>query len=124
MKLQLIRSATLVLEVAGRRLLIDPDLPPRHARPSFTGRSPNPLVELPFSAGEILTNVELILVSPPTYTATTLVTSNPYPSPFLCSVNQEMNARSLLKGLLRSSPSNVASLGARFGLRARRAITG
>lgn len=63
MKLQLIRSATLVLEIAGRHLLIDPDLARRHARPSFTGRSPNPLVELPFLEGEILTNVELILVS-------------------------------------------------------------
>ena len=63
MKIQLIRSATLVLELAGRRLLIDPDFAPRHARPSFTGRSANPMVALPFPAGKILRNVELVLVS-------------------------------------------------------------
>jgi hypothetical protein len=36
------------LRYAGRELLIDPYLAPRHSRPAFTGHSPNPLVELPF----------------------------------------------------------------------------
>lgn len=63
MKLQLIRSATLVLEVAGRRILIDPDLAPRHSRPSFTGRSPNPTVDLPMRAEEVLEGVGLVAVS-------------------------------------------------------------
>ncbi len=32
MRLQFIRNATLILEYAGHRLLIDPDFAPKHAR--------------------------------------------------------------------------------------------
>ena len=63
MKLRLIRSATLVIEIAGRRLLVDPDFGPRHSRPSFTGRSRNPLVELPVPIDAVLDQVDLVLVS-------------------------------------------------------------
>ncbi|MEQ1951802.1 MBL fold metallo-hydrolase [Mesorhizobium yinganensis] len=63
MLLQLLRNATLKLNYAGRTVLIDPDFGPRHSRPSFTGRSPNPMVELPDSVETILQGVELVIVS-------------------------------------------------------------
>ena len=63
MKLQLLRNATLKLEIRGRTVLIDPFFAPKGSRPSFTGRAPNPLVELPESPNEILDGVELVIVS-------------------------------------------------------------
>lgn len=63
MKLKLFRNATLKLEVAGRTVLVDPFFAPKHSLPSFTGRSPNPLVDLPVSTDEILDGVELVVVS-------------------------------------------------------------
>lgn len=47
MKIQLMRSATLWMEYARQRFVIDPYLAAKHSRPSFTGKSPNPLVDLP-----------------------------------------------------------------------------
>ncbi|MEH2549843.1 L-ascorbate metabolism protein UlaG (beta-lactamase superfamily) [Bradyrhizobium sp. AZCC 2262] len=63
MKLRLLRNATLKLEVLSKSILIDPFLAPKGSRPSFTGRAPNPLVELPTSPEEILEGVELVVVS-------------------------------------------------------------
>src|SRR6185369_4609812 len=63
MKLRLLRNATLKLEIRGRIVLIDPFFAPKGSRPSFTGRAPNPLVELPVSPEEILDGVELVVVS-------------------------------------------------------------
>jgi L-ascorbate metabolism protein UlaG (beta-lactamase superfamily) len=63
MKLQLLRNATLKLDYAGLTILIDPDFGPKHSRPSFTGRSPNPMTELPVSTDDILAGVELVIVS-------------------------------------------------------------
>lgn len=63
MRLQLIRNATLKLDYAGRTILIDPYLAPKHSLPSFTGRSPNPMTELPLGIDEILRGVELVVVS-------------------------------------------------------------
>jgi len=63
MKLRLLRNATLKLSYGGRTILIDPYFAPRHSLPSFTGRSPNPLVDLPIAAEEILSGVELVVVS-------------------------------------------------------------
>jgi L-ascorbate metabolism protein UlaG (beta-lactamase superfamily) len=63
MKLKLFRNATLKLDYAGRTVLIDPYLAPIHSLPSFTGRSPNPMVDLPASIEEILDGVELVVVS-------------------------------------------------------------
>lgn len=63
MKIQLIRNATLKLDYAGRTLLIDPYLAQKHSLPSFTGRSPNPMVELPLDIEKILDGVELVIVS-------------------------------------------------------------
>lgn len=63
MKLQLLRNATLKLSYGGRTILIDPCFAPRHSLPSFAGRSPNPLVDLPLPVEEILAGVELVVVS-------------------------------------------------------------
>jgi len=63
MKLQLFRNATLKLDYAGHTVLIDPYFAPKHSLPSFTGRSPNPMVDLPVSIEDILDGVELVIVS-------------------------------------------------------------
>jgi L-ascorbate metabolism protein UlaG (beta-lactamase superfamily) len=63
MKLQLIRNATLRIHYAGQVILIDPYFAPQHSLPSFTGKSPNPLVELPISIEAILEDVALVIVS-------------------------------------------------------------
>lgn len=63
MKLQLLRNATLKLSYGGRTILVDPYFAPRHSLPSFAGRSPNPLVDLPLPVEEILAGVELVIVS-------------------------------------------------------------
>jgi len=63
MQLELIRNATLKITYGGRVLLIDPYFAPRHSLPSFTGRSANPMTELPRSIDDILQSVELVIVS-------------------------------------------------------------
>ncbi|MDK4703672.1 MBL fold metallo-hydrolase [Rhizobium sp. CNPSo 4062] len=63
MQLELIRNATLKITYGGQVLLIDPYFAPRHTLPSFTGRSPNPMTELPRSIDDILQGVELVIVS-------------------------------------------------------------
>jgi len=63
MHFQLIRNATLRLHYAGHLLLIDPYLAPKHSLPSFTGRSPNPMVDLPCSPEEAIADAEMVLVS-------------------------------------------------------------
>ncbi|MBA8880456.1 MBL fold metallo-hydrolase [Phyllobacterium myrsinacearum] len=63
MQMQLIRNATLKLDYAGSTILIDPFFALKHSQRSITGRSPNPMTDLPASTDEILAGVELVLVS-------------------------------------------------------------
>lgn len=63
MRLRLFRNATQRLHYAGHELLLDPYFAPKHSRPSFTGRSPNPLVDLPCSPDEIMAGAELLIIS-------------------------------------------------------------
>jgi L-ascorbate metabolism protein UlaG (beta-lactamase superfamily) len=63
MQVQLIRNATMRFTYAGHTFLADPDLAPKHSRRSFTGTSPNPLVDLPVSAQEVIDNIEMVIVS-------------------------------------------------------------
>lgn len=63
MKIQLIRNATLLLDYANHHILIDPDLAAKHARQTFTGKSPNPMVDLPMPIEQILAGVEGVIVS-------------------------------------------------------------
>lgn len=63
MKIQLIRSATLRVEYAGHLFVIDPYLATKHSRPSFTGKSPNPLIDLPVSPEQVFADAEMVIVS-------------------------------------------------------------
>jgi L-ascorbate metabolism protein UlaG (beta-lactamase superfamily) len=63
MKLQLIRNATLLLDYANKHILIDPDFGIKESRSSFTGKSKNPMVDLPMPIEQILQGVELVIVS-------------------------------------------------------------
>jgi len=66
MRLRLMRNATLELDYAGRRLLLDPMLDPAGARPPV-GNTPNdrrnPLVELPEPAEAIAERAEVVFVT-------------------------------------------------------------
>ncbi len=63
MKIQLIRNATLRLDYAGHTFVIDPYLAPKHTLPSYTGRSPNPLVDLPIPPENVLADAEFVMIS-------------------------------------------------------------
>ncbi len=63
MHIQLIRNATLRLHYAGRTLLTDPALDPKHARPTLAGRSPNPTVDLPLPAEDVVRGAEAALIT-------------------------------------------------------------
>jgi len=63
MQIQLIRNATLRLEIAGKNILIDPMLGSKHAFESFGGIEKNPTVDLPLPVDEILRDLDLIIIS-------------------------------------------------------------
>lgn len=63
MQLTQIRNATLILDYAGQRLLIDPFFGEKHAYPSFTGASQNPTVDLPMPIEQIIDGVTGIIVT-------------------------------------------------------------
>ena len=66
MRLTLIRSATLVVELADRRILVDPMFDEVGARPPIEGtRNPvaNPTVPLPFAAEEVVRGVDAVFVT-------------------------------------------------------------
>ncbi len=63
MQIQLIRSATLRVDYAQHTFVIDPYLAAKYTRPSFTGASPNPLVDLPCSPQKVIAGIEMVLVS-------------------------------------------------------------
>jgi L-ascorbate metabolism protein UlaG (beta-lactamase superfamily) len=63
MQIQLIRNATLRFEYAHRSFVIDPYLAAKYTRPSYTGASPNPLVDLPCSPLEVIAGIEMALIS-------------------------------------------------------------
>jgi L-ascorbate metabolism protein UlaG (beta-lactamase superfamily) len=65
-KLTLIRNATVLLEVAGQRLLVDPMLDEAGVRPAVENTDNdrrNPLVPLPFPAEEIVGGLDAVLVT-------------------------------------------------------------
>jgi L-ascorbate metabolism protein UlaG (beta-lactamase superfamily) len=66
MRIQLVRHATLVIEVAGKRVLVDPMLSAKGAMAPIENSpnpQPNPLTELPLPLGEVLRDVEAVLVT-------------------------------------------------------------
>ena len=66
MRVMLVRSATIVVELNGRRILVDPMLDPAGARPPIANTANavrNPTVELPFPAEEIVRGLDGVLVT-------------------------------------------------------------
>jgi L-ascorbate metabolism protein UlaG (beta-lactamase superfamily) len=63
MRLRLIRNATMLWDYAGQRILTDPLFADRFALPSYSGRSRNPVADLPLPIDDILAGVELVLLS-------------------------------------------------------------
>jgi len=66
MRLRLLRHATLIVEFAGRKLLVDPMLSAPGAMPAIDNSPnprPNPLVPLPAATPEIVPDLDAILVT-------------------------------------------------------------
>ncbi len=63
MQIRLIRNATMRLTYNGRELLLDPFLAPSKTLESFAGISPNPIVDLPCPAAEVLAGAEAVVLS-------------------------------------------------------------
>ena len=66
MRITLIRNATVVLELSGRRILVDPMLDPAGARPPIENTANpvrNPTVELPIPAEEVVAGLDAVLVT-------------------------------------------------------------
>jgi len=63
MQLQLIRNATLRMTYGGRPFIIDPALAAKHSRPAYIGVSPNPLVDLPMPAQDVVSGIEMAIIS-------------------------------------------------------------
>ena len=66
MQITLVRNATLLLELRGRRLLVDPMLDPAGARPPIEQTANpvrNPTVELPFPAEDVVSGLDAVLVT-------------------------------------------------------------
>lgn len=66
MRVTLVRSATVIVDLAGRRLLVDPMLDDVGARPPIEGTHnplPNPTVPLPFPAREVVRGLDAVIVT-------------------------------------------------------------
>jgi L-ascorbate metabolism protein UlaG (beta-lactamase superfamily) len=66
MKITLVRNATVILELAGRRILVDPMLDPAGARPPIENTANpvrNPTVELPLAAEKVVSGLDAVLVT-------------------------------------------------------------
>ena len=66
MRITLVRSATIIVELAGRRILVDPMLDDVGARPPIEGtrnRVANPTVPLPFPAEEVVRGLDAVIVT-------------------------------------------------------------
>ena len=66
MRLTLVRNATVIVEIDGRRLLVDPMLDDAGARPPIentANQRVNPTVPLPFAAHDVVRGVDAILVT-------------------------------------------------------------
>jgi L-ascorbate metabolism protein UlaG (beta-lactamase superfamily) len=61
--IQLIRNATLILEYAGQRILVDPMFMPKGTIDPLAGKARNPMVDLPLSVEEITKEIDLVLVT-------------------------------------------------------------
>lgn len=58
-----IRNATARLNYGGKTFLLDPMLSDKGALPSFAGIAPNPTVDLPIPAEQIIADIDVVIVS-------------------------------------------------------------
>ena len=66
MQLTLVRNATLILDLGGKRIVVDPMLDEPGARAPIEGTVPqvrNPTVPLPFPADEVVRNLDAVIVT-------------------------------------------------------------
>lgn len=66
MRITLVRNATLILALSGRRILVDPMLDDAGARPPIEGTAnpvANPTVPLPFPAEEVVRGIDAVIVT-------------------------------------------------------------
>jgi L-ascorbate metabolism protein UlaG (beta-lactamase superfamily) len=61
--IQLIRNATLRIQYAGKKILVDPMLMAKEAMDPFAGKARNPTVDLPLPVEEIVQGTDLVLVT-------------------------------------------------------------
>jgi L-ascorbate metabolism protein UlaG (beta-lactamase superfamily) len=61
--IQLVRNATLIINYAGKKILVDPMFFPKGAFDPIAGSARNPLVELPIPLEEIIRDIDLVLVT-------------------------------------------------------------
>lgn len=61
--IRLIRNATLTIQYAGKKILLDPLLAEKGAYNPFAYEERNPTVDLPLSVGDIIKNIDLVLVT-------------------------------------------------------------
>jgi L-ascorbate metabolism protein UlaG (beta-lactamase superfamily) len=65
-RLTLVRNATVIVEIAGKRILVDPMLDDAGARPPIDGTRnavPNPTVALPFPAEDVVAGLDAVIVT-------------------------------------------------------------
>jgi L-ascorbate metabolism protein UlaG (beta-lactamase superfamily) len=63
MQIQSIRNATMRIQYHGHLFVCDPYLADKLTRPSYAGKSLNPLVDLPMPATEVIAGAEFFLLS-------------------------------------------------------------
>ena len=63
MQIQSIRNATMRITYKGHLFVCDPYLADKFSRPSYTGKSPNPLVDLPMPAAGVIDGAEFFVLS-------------------------------------------------------------
>ena len=61
--IQLIRNATLLINYAGKKILLDPMFSSKGAFESFAGIAKNPIVDLPMKIDDIIKDVDLTLIT-------------------------------------------------------------
>ena len=63
MQIQQIRNSTLKITYSKQVILTDPVLSPKHYIQSFVGNSPNPTVDLPFTPMDVISGIDIVLIS-------------------------------------------------------------
>ena len=63
MKIQLIRNATLKIQMGENTILVDPMLSNKGEIQSFAGKEQNPTVELPVTVDEVMEDLDMVLVT-------------------------------------------------------------